>query len=254
MRLWKPHAPRTLNPRRCRNWPICRDGSSVGKKSTAGLSRNAGCATMVSSHQHREVLRNIRLKRCGRLVVLGLPPRAKLWSTVGRAVHRTPELVMQTQLLGLNIVFRALTSAATAHAPLGCRGRVRLVELSVLLASCRRLKWVCGRLCETSLPFARLPGARASAPAETILQLDTATSPNFTAPELSGRKKLLPRSIYLVGTAAKMAALQSTQRRRESVGRAVHCAPVWVVQTQPPGLESCRPRPYGRGYVYRLRR
>ena len=32
------------------------------------------------------------------------------------------------------------------------------------------------------------------------------------------------------------------------VGRAVRCAPELVMQTRPPGLESCHPRPYGRGY------
>gem|GEM_PF-4334317 len=32
---------------------------------------------------------------------------------VGRAVHCTPGLVVQTQLVRLNLVFRALTGAAT---------------------------------------------------------------------------------------------------------------------------------------------
>jgi len=32
------------------------------------------------------------------------------------------------------------------------------------------------------------------------------------------------------------------------LGRAVHCAPGLVMQTQLLELESCRPRPYGRGY------
>jgi len=34
--------------------------------------------------------------------------------SVGRAVHCAPELVVQSRLLGLNLVFRALTSTATA--------------------------------------------------------------------------------------------------------------------------------------------
>jgi len=39
-----------------------------------------------------------------------------------------------------------------------------------------------------------------------------------------------------------------TLRRRESVGRAVHCAPGLVMQTQLPGLNLVFPRPYARGY------
>jgi len=37
---------------------------------------------------------------------------------------------------------------------------------------------------------------------------------------------------------------------QRKVGRAVHCAPVWVVLTGLLGLEFCRPRPYGRGYAH----
>ena len=39
-----------------------------------------------------------------------------------------------------------------------------------------------------------------------------------------------------------------TRGVESKVGRAVHCAPVWVVQNQLLGLESCRPRPYECGY------
>jgi len=46
-----------------------------------------------------------------------------------------------------------------------------------------------------------------------------------TAGDHPARKRPLTSSTHLVGTAAKMAARQSAQRRRESVGRAVHCAP-----------------------------
>ena len=40
----------------------------------------------------------------------------------------------------------------------------------------------------------------------------------------------------------------SQQRRRGSVGRAVHCGPWLVMQTQLPGLNLGFPRPYERGY------
>ena len=93
-------------------------------------------------------------------------------------------------------------SQSTAEAQ-RCIGRVWLAELSVPLASCRQLKLFCRRLREASapfsvadkfiqrvwnvpmngygrdalphasvlLPFAKLAGARASTPAETILRL-----------------------------------------------------------------------------------
>ena len=39
-----------------------------------------------------------------------------------------------------------------------------------------------------------------------------------------------------------------TPSRGGKVGRAVHCAPVWLVQTPAFRFESGFPRPYGRGY------
>gem|GEM_PF-6902508 len=52
-----------------------------------------------------------------------------------------------------------------------------------------------------------------------------------------------------VGAAARMAAPNLPKGVESKVVRAVHCAPVWVMLTQVLGPESCRPRPYGRGYV-----
>ena len=40
----------------------------------------------------------------------------------------------------------------------------------------------------------------------------------------------------------------SPQKRRESVGRAVHCAPELLVRTRSFGLKSGAPRSYERGY------
>jgi len=67
------------------------------------------------------------------------------------------------------------------------------------------------------------------------------------------RKKPLTRSTYLAGTAARMAALQSTHRRRESVGRVPHVrdAPPSVHPERSGGQRTARPT---RDRVFRKQR
>ena len=94
-------------------------------------------------------------------------------------------------------------------------------------------------------------GARASTPAEITLRLTLLHHLISQLQNCPGRKKPLTCSTHLEGTAAKMAARKTcpkAQRRRALVGRAVHCAPLWVMQTRPSRLESRRPRFYKRGY------
>ena len=48
--------------------------------------------------------------------------------------------------------------------------------------------------------------------------------------------------------------IAKTQKRRESVGRAVHCAPEPLALAQPIGSNLDYPRPHGRGYGTRASR
>jgi len=61
---------------------------------------------------------------------------------VGRAVHCTPRLVVRTWLVGLNLVFRALSSAATARAPY-CRKKPRHAPST---STALRPRWPCSNL------------------------------------------------------------------------------------------------------------
>jgi len=123
-------------------------------------------------------------------------------------------------------------------------GRVWLVEPDVLPASCRRLRLAFGRVGEASLPFARLPGAQASTPAETtprVILLHHLISQLRNCP---ARKKPLTRSTHPEGHCGQDGrAPISTQRRRALVGRVprVRDAPQSVHPETSGGQRTARP-------------
>ena len=151
---------------------------------------------------------------------------------------------MQTWFLGWNPAVRALTGAATEGAP-HCRKKPRHAP-STLRAlrprwprakSAQRRRELVGRAVHCAPESGTQTWLLGWNPAVRAL------TGAATARDPPGRKKPLTRSTQLEGTAAKMAARRSPQRRRESVGRVPHVrdAPPSVHPERSGGQRTARP-------------
>jgi len=133
---------------------------------------------------------------------------------------------MQTWLVGLNLVFRALTGAATARAP-PCRKKP-LTRSTRFCGHCGQDGRATGHNNRCTRPHRPDASAMRPYPKNFVLLVEThgRRLPIFTA---------------------------KTRRRRVEVGRAVRCAPEFVMQTRLLELNLVFPRSYERGYE-RLKR
>jgi len=188
-------------------------------------------------------------------------------SKAGRAVHCAPELLVLTRLPGWNPAVRALTGAATARATLQGRSKSRVFEGKAFIQTgcCVRSGyaklWTTRKSCQSIEPKAVLEH-RAPKTSTPILHTRGVESMAGRAVRCAPVWVVLTRLLgwnpgvrALTGAATARATLwvvksachalptltalrprwpraKSAQRRSESAGRAVRCAPEWVVATR----------------------